>query len=59
MGGRVLTETAARGESRRVLGTAEELGAALNEVFGLDVAEIDMLWAKVSARHAELFGERA
>jgi len=57
--GRVLTETDARGERRRVLDTTEELGAALNEVFGLDVPEIDRLWARVSARHAELFGEQA
>ncbi len=56
--GRVLTRTDAEGESRRVLATAEELAAALMEIFGLDVAEIDRLWANVSARHTELFGER-
>ena len=52
--GRVYT---APGAEKRIIGDASELEALLNDVFGIDDAELRALWPAVAARHAELFGD--
>ena len=53
--GKVLTETHATGVSRRVL-THDEWLQILGTEFGLNAPGVEMLWPRVGARHAELFG---
>jgi N-hydroxyarylamine O-acetyltransferase len=53
--GRVLTAVHASGVDKRLLNGADELVAALRDIFDLDVPEAATLWASVCARHEALF----
>lgn len=55
--GRVLLERGVERETKRLIGSAEELVAVLSERFGLDLPEAATLWDKVCARHDRLFAE--
>jgi N-hydroxyarylamine O-acetyltransferase len=57
--GRVLMERGPEGESKRTLGSADELVEVLRDRFGLDVPEAAGLWPKVCARRGELFPAEA
>lgn len=53
--GRVLVTTHATRVEKRILGSADELVAALRDSFDLDVPEAATLWPSVCARHEALF----
>ena len=40
----------------RLLGSADELIGTLEEEFGLDVPEAEILWPRICDRHKTLFG---
>jgi N-hydroxyarylamine O-acetyltransferase len=57
--GRTVVWNGQDGERKRLLGSADELVAAVRDEFGLDVPEIASIWPKVAARHEALFGQTA
>jgi N-hydroxyarylamine O-acetyltransferase len=56
--GRVLTTLRWRESEKRLLASADELVATLQERFDLDVPEAATLWPAVCARHEVVFGHR-
>ena len=52
--GRILTELAVDGESKRLVVDAGDIVSTLRERFDLDVPDAAMLWPKIAARHDEV-----
>jgi N-hydroxyarylamine O-acetyltransferase len=57
MRGRTLRHITPEGISERILRSAAEYQAAVEDTFGLRVPEADSLWPKICARHEALFGK--
>lgn len=57
--GRLLSRRDAEGETRRLVGSADELVETIGIVFGLDVPEIAGIWDRIAERHAALFPDDA
>ena len=57
--GKVLSDLSMMGETRRDLGSADELVTCLRDVFRLDTPEAAALWPAICARHEALFGSQA
>lgn len=55
--GRVLRRMTPTETADTLIGDADEYGAVLNDVFGLDVPEAVRLWQAIVARHDALFAE--
>lgn len=55
--GRVLRHASAAGVDKDVIDTPEALGRALDRHFGITGLPVAVLWPRIVARHAQLFGD--